>query len=189
MFATVSGQCTGSAAGSLLTYTYTYPRVSSLFSMIQPSEFRLNLLINYACVIWYLRVRRACQLCMCVRYNDISSWTVCLIYYKIIILLLQQVDSTDKWPDMWQYCWPHIIYHVMRWFPRNNRMKMCVSPFHFYIVNTVWHAHALVIRMSACVCSFHTIAVTLCLCRQAQCQWHRQPHNIILIHYVYSTYY
>ncbi|XP_050414447.1 uncharacterized protein LOC126828612 [Patella vulgata] len=25
---------------------------------------------------------------------------------------------------MWQYLWAHIIYHLVRWFPRNNRLKI-----------------------------------------------------------------
>ncbi|XP_064642898.1 uncharacterized protein LOC135497110 [Lineus longissimus] len=24
---------------------------------------------------------------------------------------------------MWFYLWPHTVYHLMRWFPRNNRVK------------------------------------------------------------------
>lgn len=27
---------------------------------------------------------------------------------------------------MWQYLWPHFIYHLMRWFPRNNRKKIFI---------------------------------------------------------------
>jgi len=25
---------------------------------------------------------------------------------------------------MWQYFWPHAVYHLTRWFPRNNRLKI-----------------------------------------------------------------
>ncbi|KAK7093668.1 uncharacterized protein [Littorina saxatilis] len=27
---------------------------------------------------------------------------------------------------MWQYIWAHVIYHLIRWFPRNNRAKITV---------------------------------------------------------------
>ena len=27
---------------------------------------------------------------------------------------------------MWLYCWPHVSYHLVRWFPRDNRTKMYV---------------------------------------------------------------
>ncbi|KAL8578308.1 hypothetical protein ACOMHN_005699 [Nucella lapillus] len=27
---------------------------------------------------------------------------------------------------MWQYLWAHVIYHLIRWFPRNNRTKITV---------------------------------------------------------------
>ncbi|KAK2184092.1 hypothetical protein NP493_283g04011 [Ridgeia piscesae] len=25
---------------------------------------------------------------------------------------------------LWQYCWGHSVYHLTRWFPRNNRLKI-----------------------------------------------------------------
>ncbi|ELU08082.1 hypothetical protein CAPTEDRAFT_185569 [Capitella teleta] len=27
---------------------------------------------------------------------------------------------------MWQYFWAHVVYHLTRWFPRNNRVKIRV---------------------------------------------------------------
>ncbi|XP_078696873.1 uncharacterized protein LOC144924999 [Branchiostoma floridae x Branchiostoma belcheri] len=25
---------------------------------------------------------------------------------------------------MWYYCWPHSVYHLIRWFPKTNRLKI-----------------------------------------------------------------
>lgn len=53
---------------------------------------------------------------------------------------------------MWQYFWPHFVYHLMRWFPRDNRKKIFVLLAIFSLALLVPQFYVLVLKKTTRWC-------------------------------------